>query len=395
MIKILIPTLCLTLFAGCVHTTKTSSTENNLDYRTEVTLGKCLRTPGESVLAPAILSALISQGVNRIGASIKKASQKETSISLAKRNAELSNIDFGPCLIVARGSFYRKPYSDKNFDHSKHYTTKKGSGFSYDENDNVILMRNQGLHLASTPDFYFEGSFEKASEHTASSMVVRPLYAYLGKPIAESRLTKNQRNIMLSFAINDGGSSTDFSKGAGASIVIGSMKTGQSKIFPKKPNKNITANQIIRSPHESDWFTLVLQDTPKPKNIQVLVSETRDENKFWEFVGGVFSETKDEITKELQNTLVSSKRDQIEATALSTYDTAYVEAATKLKTCSDKTSQDLKAALEAQNAIKTLLSARNDIGSPRDTLDGTEVSEIKLKYDQNDAEACKTLLGKL
>jgi len=399
--------LCISsTLTACVSTPNGSSTPSKTIYRTDVTLGNCQSDPQESAVTTALFSSLIATGVDRISEMIKKASEKETLQQLASRNIEVSNTGMGPCLIIVRGKFHREKPSSLDFD--KHYTVTNPN-FKFNKNTAITHLRDRGLNLASTPDFYFEGRFEAAKNESENYVVVAPVYAYLGRPIQGAKLSsKGSRNVMLSFAVNQGGSQSDFSKGAGASLVLGKMKVGEGVSYPKDTSSNTVelkepgngkVNLVVRNSLESNWFSLPLTKDLAAMNLQVLVSETRDENKFLKFVSDVLGGATDEIKSELQNTLISSKKSEVEDSASAAYDAAYVAAVKAVDACANLAAPDPEIALKAKSALLALIKAKkstsDDVIQDTDEVENSDVIKISIGANINAKQSCADVQSKL
>jgi len=305
---------------------------------------------------------------------------------------------------VARGWFHTQPLKEFSADQ---YQTNNAE-FDYNADATAIVkMREAGLYLAATPDFYFEGKFAPGKKNK-QTMAIQPLYSYFGRPISVNSINSDaRRNILLSFGFADASSKTDFSKGAGTTVVIGQMMAGTEKEFHSPGNyteiKNASGStvQIMRNSYESDWFSLKLTEEMSPLNLQVLVSETRSANAFLKLVGEVFGDVKENLTTEVQNRLVPSKIEELETAAkteneklVAGYYTAYAAAGEKLLACSAASTPSPQKALEARVAMQNLIAVGKASSLPT-IFSATDVSSITLDPQVSDSGACTGLLSKL
>lgn len=389
-------------------------------YGTQAAIGKCPSNEGESALLSVIGASIVAQGVNRIGAAIRAAAAEETKQVLVRRNVELrADGNFGPCLLVSRGWFYDEKVPPEP---SRAYDKKANSSFQY-EGGKISDIRRSGLPLAATPDFFFEGQFVQLADHKTTTLI--PRYAYLDQPISQSDLRpSNSRQIIVLFALSDVGKSADLNKGQGATIVLGSLSSGRSKRFPnedeglvsytcedesesegKSEDKSkctyASATQVMRSIHESDWFSLDLPEKErKPMTLQVLVSETRSASAFLGFVADVFGDVQKDVATEFQTALIPSKRETAEESAqaanesvANTYDKAYAEAVTKISACGASPTDTTKAA-EARQSMRTLNKASR-YADRGDVFAQEDIDAIQLSRLTSAATGCARALAKL
>ena len=156
---------------------------------------------------------MVAKGVSRIGAAIKAAGEAETRQVVVSRNIELSSAGMPRCLVVARGWFH-----PKRPEAGAAYARSEDTAFDYDADPSFI--RGQGLWLAATPDFYFEGRFKPS--HNEAALALQPVYVYRGEPIATHTLRRSTaRGTVLSFAISKPSKAKDLGKGQGATVVLG------------------------------------------------------------------------------------------------------------------------------------------------------------------------------
>lgn len=379
-------------------------------YGTQAVIGKCPSDEGESLILSAIGASIVAQGVNRIGAAIKAAAAEETKQVLVRRNVELrADGSFGPCLLVSRGWFYDEKIPPEPF---RAYDKKTGSSFEY-EVDKISSIRRSGLPLAATPDFFFEGQFIQLADKKTTTLI--PRYAYLDQPISQSDLRpSNSRQILVLFALSDVGKSADLNKGQGATIVLGPLRSGRSKRYPSEDESlvsytcndesgctYVSATQVMRSIHESDWFSLDLPEKErKPMTLQVLVSETRSANAFLGFVAEVFGAVQKDVTTELQTALIPSRHEAAEEaaqaaneSAANAYDKAYAEAVAKISACGSSPTDTTKAA-EARQSMRTLNKASRN-ANRGDIFTQEDIDSIELSRLTSAATGCASALAKL
>ncbi|HYI40760.1 MAG TPA: hypothetical protein VE053_10610 [Allosphingosinicella sp.] len=382
-----------------------------VSYGTQVVMGRCM--PGAEALIPAILGSVIAQGVNRIGSAIQAAAAQETKVVVARRNIEMRamNDSRGLCVFVARGWFYRDAptFAAAGVDPSPFYA-KPGSAFKYAQPD--ALWRN-GLFIAATPDFFFQGKVVKATDNSAYSII--PIEATMDKPISTTPLRpSNMRRVLVSFAVTEVGKGVDLNKGGGTTMVIGPMRPGVRLTFPKGlcaaylANGSQTPNQcpeegkfdvLMRSNFESEWFSLGLAAKSKPMNLQALVSETRDASEFLGFVAAVFGDIRGDLTTELKENLISSVGAAAEEVELSAeekaeneLDAAYAKAVTELRACV-ATPADSSKRSTARAALRALIAAARKAERTAFPVDGADLESIVPADD--DPQPCQTVLTKL
>ena len=313
-------------------------------YMTQAVLGRCPSLADQAELATTVAATAIATGVSRIAAAIRAAADEETRQVIARRNIEVSRRGFGPCLLIARGWFLEA----RSTINGKTYRKAPASTFKHDEG--ISRIHQQGLLLASTPDFFFEGRFKTSSDKSVMSL--QPIYAYLGTPIVTNSLNSNgDRNILVSFAVTKATKSADLTKGQGSTVILGKLETNAGKSFVTNESDLFTCDQKpcsaakspqlrIRGPQESEWFGTQVSEEAQPMTLQALVSETRGADEFLSFIGEVFGGVSDELTERLQASLIpsvgdaeaESRRTEAE-NALSAYESAYADALLKLDDC--------------------------------------------------------------
>jgi hypothetical protein len=349
----------------------------NVYYDTQVVLGPCTDQAEAGILA-AIATAAIAQGVNRIGDAISAAAKSETTVVLARRNVEIRRGQgLGPCVTVARGWFYRKPPSLGPNPAKAAFAVDPESSWRFNEDgDTPDKFWRAGLHLAATPEFYFQGKVVTSQDKAAYTIL--PMFASLDRPISNTPLRPSgKRNVLVAFAISDLGKPADLQKGGGTTISIGKMEPGTAVTFSGVSCFSTTVargeaavlsntcpddgkfDMLIRSPFESDWFSVALADKSKPLALQALVSETRSPSQFLAFVGDVFGATKGTLTQELQRALIPSVGDEADATELAAKEKADNEA----DVAQGKAIADLNACVASPGEPAKRVSARSSLRS--------------------------------
>ena len=175
---------------------------DNVYYDTQVVLGKCTDQAEAGFLA-AIASAAIAQGVNRIGDAITAAAKSETTVVLARRNVEIrKGQGLGPCVTVARGWFYRNPPSFGPNPAKSAFAVDPNSSWKFNnDGDTPQKFWLAGLHLAATPEFYFQGRIVTSRDN--GSYTILPMFASLDRPISNTPLRPSgKRNVLVAFAIS-------------------------------------------------------------------------------------------------------------------------------------------------------------------------------------------------
>lgn len=407
----------LTLGA-CSHTAGdgkplVTPSKSDLYYGSQVSLGPCLGD-GESALGTAFATALITTGVNRIGAAIKSAAAGQTTTSLARRNIEISNRGpIGPCVYVARGWFHR---ARPNFDDASGagYVQSERTGFVYDDAGGRAALWGSGLYLAGTPDFFFQGQVVASEGNRAYTIV--PRKAWLAEPLVANDLRSDARNVLLSFALVPLDKPATLEKG-GSTVVLGRLEPGVMRNFPAQPCagrvRTATTNGpngpintqtaigcdgdatgldylVLRSSFESEWFTVSLTADRQPMTLLALASETRGSSAFLAYVSDVFTATAPALNTALANELVPDSiaaAGEAEITAsellLTGYDTAYGAAATAFAECVAAPANAAKRTT-ARVALRNLLAAARRAEIPVGSL-----TTLQISADGDDPAQCQ------
>lgn len=404
MRSVAVVTLLAMVSAGCTTITGSKGRPAGIPagavYDTQAILSTCPSDANAQSIPAAIASAVVAKGVSRIGAAIKAAGEAETRQVVVSRNIELSSEGMPPCLVVARGWFHSKrPAAGAG------YVGSDGTAFDHDADPSFI--RGQGLWLAATPDFFFEGRF-KASLNKAA-LTLQPVYVYRGEPIATHTLRRGTaRGTVLSFAISKPSKAKDLGKGQGATVVLGTLETNTERTFETSDKALFTCDGgpcegddfklRLRGIAESDWFAIPLPDAPEPMTLQVLVSETRGASAFLKFVGEVFSDVEDELTTALQRELIptvgdaADEADQTaEENALSAYEKALAEAYSKLAACAEAGTDAARAAA-AKAAMRTANQKARAINRDAPFEPGT-IDRIVVGAGTDAADACTAAGG--
>lgn len=381
-------------------------------YDTQAVVGPCDASAESVVILSAIAAAVIAQGVNRIGDAIKAAGETETTVVTANRNIEINQRGLGPCVTVVRGWFYRAPPS---YDPASPFSFNPKSHWPHEQAAEIQAYWRAGLFLASTPDFYFQGRIVSSTDKT--SYTVLPVQASLDKPISSTMLRGGARSILVSFAFTEAGKPADLQKGGGSTIVLGRMEPGElitfssANCFASGTGGELTPTHpigkcpdagkfdtLIRSPFESEWFSVLLSDKSKPMTLQALVSETRSPSQFLAFVGDVFGATKSQLTDKLQRELIPSVGDDAAEADLSAKekldneaDAAQGKAITDLKNCV-ATPADAAKRLTARSSLRSYIQAARKAKRPSKVT--TALIEAIMPSESTTA-ACQNALSTL
>ena len=178
------------------------------------------------------------------------------------------------------------------------YVRDPQSRFAFD--DAIANLQSDGLWLAATPDFFLEARFDASTD--GSLLTLAPVYSYFASPIASQALRPgDERSVLVAFALSRPDKSPNLAKGQGATLVLGRMSPRTGRDYPRgdlrtcRGDCDANAGFILRSPYESDWFTIPLSEELQPLTLQVLVSETRSASAFLEFVSAVFGDVEDAL----------------------------------------------------------------------------------------------------
>jgi len=298
----------------------------------------------KSRIFAAIATAAISKGVNLLASAVTEAAKAKTWSATGARNFEASSDKFPQCVQVARGRFYSKDAVVGPWVQSW-----KG---------NANALRENGLFLADTPDFFFEGEISLSSDKSA--LAIRPVFSSFNRPIGTRWLRPGRaRSIAVFFAITPPGTSPNLANAPAASLVLGELQPAASKIYAQ-------GGKTYRSPLESTWFTLTKTEARKPFTVHALVTETQGASAFLAFIGSVLSEdkVKQEIAAQANQLVVpgaaaaaAAAEAQTTATNDNSADQKFATAVAKLDTCRAATTGVVAAASEAKIALRNYMLA--------------------------------------
>lgn len=352
---------------------------------TQVGVGACSfaypRTnEGETKIAAALVTAAISQGVNLLVNAVADAAKAKTWSATAARNFQAKSGNFPQCVQVARGRFYTTsphlgPWADT-------WTGRKEA-----------LISN-GLFLADTPDFFFEGEITASEDKSALS--VRPVYSNFQRPIGTRALRPDpSRGIAVFLAITGPGGDPKLATAPAASLILGHQAPGTVKTYAE-PGKT------YRSPMESSWFTLTKADTVKPLTISALVTETQDASAYWDFISKVVGDAtvKQQLTSQLNTIFVpgaAAAEAATEASAASkaedTADQKLAAAIAKLDACRTATSGVVTAASDARVALRAYMAADQAVDKASQTglVTQTQIDQLNLRQPTTLKQACQAV----
>ncbi|WP_157672752.1 hypothetical protein [Achromobacter denitrificans] len=397
--------------AGCAHVAFEQQPPSNLDseklvYKTQTFIGSCAPRQ-ESAIVAALASAAISQGITKIGEAIKSAAQTDTVTYSSSQNLEISQgAKFGPCITVIRGWFYRDA-PDLSTRNTVQFSSNDSSAWPYGRGA-VGDFWQHGMAIASTPDLYFRGLIVVSGDK--SMYAIQPLEATLDKPYATTQLRPSgERYVTISFAIDK--NVVDVKKSPGATLIIGKIRPGQEAKFSKQKctyedNENpVDCNApnsfIIYNAEISNWFSVPIDKSLKPMQIQTLVTETRDASKFLDFVGGVLSDStvKGALASTAQEVVLSSVRQSAEDSEKSSqrkadndFDKAWQEARTALQLCI-KEPANVNARLGARSALRSAISAAvNASDTYTQPFRASDAQAAAIQPNASSAAACQQAL---
>jgi len=352
---------------------------------------------GASYLA-AIGADVVATGISRIAAAIRAAARTQSRQVAIRRNIELSNAKgLGPCLLIARGWFYE----DRSQLGGTPYRQRDDSAFDYDSS--FSLLHRQGLWIAATPDFFFEGKLIPSQDRSVLSLA--PAYAYLGKPMTSSRLRPaTARSILVAFAFTRPAKATDLTKGQGSTVVLGRFGANTEKRYTTDTAELFSCDRPacsdaakftrrIRGPRESEWFSVPLTKTAQPMTLQVLVSETRGASDFLEFVTEEFAGVEKGLATELGQALVPSLGVAAAATqqtavenALNEFELRYADALATLADCVAN-GRDPARAAAARVAMRTT-NQKARAASVAEPFTSANIDAIELAPGTDASDQC-------
>jgi len=337
-------------------------------YRTEVAMGSCVFRPRQEAFAAAIgsalLSSVVSQGVNYVSRALSEAAKETTDKATATRNIEVDQLTFGPCVQVVRGWFYR---GFQNDDESRRVFSEATSTWASASDSNAIdpgkltLFWQRQLWLAAQPDFVFEAeavTFSGPATANSAVLALTPVYARLDHPIMMSSLRRSAaRDVAVFFAFHEASASPDAPSPGSGGMVLGKLEPGQGVTFPP----SVPRPEPNRGADESRWFSVSVGSAKKPMTVATAVTEHQDASAFLQFVADVFSDAKQPITTALQEAIVPAKREQAqetertrEETALNTYEDSLSKALTAAAACANNVTDPLGTASDVRSKVRTL-----------------------------------------
>lgn len=341
----------------------------------QVAVGACLAPPppaGRDV-GTAILTAVISKGVNLLGAALTKAGQDETLRAIGSRNLQGGSGPFPACVQVVRGRFLsQRPEAEPSW----------FARLSLPANASRKLF-DSGIWPAELPDFFFEGAFVTSVDKSA--LTIRPLQAVMFsvQSAGESFSLRqtSERSVSMFFALSPPGTSPNLTTNPAATVILGPMTLGQVLKYPPGTNETST-------PYESAWFTLAEAEARKPLTMTAMIAETRSGNQFLAFLGSIFNDetVKKEITDKANLIIIPGAADAArekeavtQRTAATTADQKLVDALNKLRTCKAASSADaLSKASEAKIALRDYITADRAQARPAAKVPAELVDQIQL-----------------
>lgn len=363
-------------------------------YQTQVAVGDCTFRPKPEaavlgLIASALLTSAVSQGVNYVGKAIEEAAKETTDRATATRNVEVTASSFGPCIQIVRGWFYRGFENDAEnrrlFAEAEESWADQAEGRAIDASILTLLWQRR-MWLSAQPDFIFEAEIVPSSSENRSDnqvLALAPVYARLNQPISTAWLRPSKtREVAVFIGFSDAGQDPGVPSGASGGMALGRLAHAVDMQFPPPPREtNLTPN---RGADESRWFKLAVGESKKPMTITALVTEHREAKAFLQFIADVFTGAKPSIASTLQNAVVPSLREQAEETetskdeaARNSYEDALAKALTAATTCAAGVTDPVAAANEVRSKVRSLNKAARGVD------DGSEFAEdsVPLSID--------------
>ena len=350
----------------------------------QVGIGECafapVRSEGEEGrIASVIAAAAISKGVNLLTSAVTAAAQSKTWTATGSRNFQASSKGFPQCVQVVRGKFFANKTDLGTWANS--WPGQKGP-----------LTKN-GLFIAETPDFFFEG--EIAASNDSSALAIRPVYSAFSRPIGTRLLRPGKdRSIAIFLAITVPGAKPNLETAPAATIILGEQLPPTYKQYP-------LGGTTYRSPLESTWFTFAKVDTLKPFTLHALVTETQGPDAFMAFIASVLSDekVKTAITTQASQILIPSVGAAAEATeaqaavtAANNADQKLATAITKLDACRTSAPTGLVvAASQAKVAVRDFKVANDAAPQTERSTDISQelITKIDLSKPAKLKQACE------
>jgi hypothetical protein len=387
--RIAVALLLSITIAGCATRTQRANSPPPSDdplvaYQTQVATGSCVyRIRPEAALgglAGALLSSVITQGVNYFGSALAEAAKETNDTVTANRNVEISAERFGPCMQIVRGWFHRGFFRDAEstaaFDDAARTWAAAGNAGAVNV-DQLTLLWQRRMWLAAQPDFVFEAEVVRTTVKTAPDstlLTLTPAFARLDHPISSAVLRPSKaRSIAVFFAFHKADEDPSAPGTATGGLTVGLLRPGVALTFP--PPVRDTNDTPNRGNDESKWFSISLGNASQPMTISALVSEHQDASAFLQFVADVFGGAKPELTNALQTALVPSTRaaaregERAAAEAATTaYESALVAALASATACADTVTDALATASDLRGKLRSFNQAARVLGR-------TQVSE--------------------
>ncbi len=287
----------------------------------------------------AILSALagsaIKVGMNRLGAALRAAGSEKTFTTIRS-----TNVDFNParppaCIYIVQGDFLTDGITESrrvaalperapecNLPWATSLAAEAAKLRATEEYCTIRRLVNNGIFLSGAPDFFFEGRVATSTDKSA--MTIEASVLHIASHLDRS-LARDGGTLVLSFAIGEPGS------GAPGADSLSSIASVTQLPFGKL-RAPTTMFFTGRSGPSAPWLSLGEAEEgrpPLPRVVWAARSETRDAREFLLFLADVFDDSKENITSELQQTLVSSERRKAEIAQLTERATATTEAEKK------------------------------------------------------------------
>jgi hypothetical protein len=348
----------------------------------QVALGACVtQSDAGKGLGSTVLTAMISKGVNLLGAALTAAGSDKTWKTTGSRNIEVGSGTFPACIQVVRGRFR----TDAPLDAEPGWTSEMSlPAGAYD------TLKSNGLWPAERPAFFFEGALVPSGDKSA--MTVRPLYAVLNAVQGDRALrADDERGVVLFFAFSRAGVSPNLEANPAATVVIGSMRPGRIMKFSGSPTKG------YGTPFEASWFTLSEADARKPLTVTAMLSETQSGSPFFAFLASVFGTdaVKNAVTDKATVLLVPSAAEEAsrtqqaaQTTAAAAADDKLEKALAKLAACKKAGADALSAGAEAKSALRDYLVADSTLPSPVKKVTAGTIGRINLFTPSAIAQGC-------
>ena len=327
----------------------------------------------------AVVSGIIDAGLGRFGRALRAAGEEETTTQAAQKNIELGAGLIEPCVQIVRGRFTtanRANIADKELDKKINRKTQSASKLSLKPDQ----LRAAGIFLYGRPDFFAELQIRLSSDYSATS--IAPTFVSYNRLLKDRSFKAGKsRGLALNMRFHPPGVSADEQGSTGGTVVLGDIALGteieylipdsidepypvESAWFPSispvaenaqtfgckiiaedvtgdtttpddtsenTANEDAT-NAAAAGPAASNPIPILENATRrggranlcKPFTITASIAETRDARPFMLFLADVFDSSKDTLKTDLENTLVESKRDEVELAAYTAEQNALV-----------------------------------------------------------------------